>query len=106
MEFTISSNVTLDKYLAYRIAQCGNEFNVLLHGNKLYQQRLVDQYCKMETARMRWVISSQKRLRSDLYQGVLDSVRHGDLERSGFLLYCLLLLLGHQDICMSNVKMH
>ena len=59
--------LTLQKYLAYRIAPRLHTLNVLHHGYKLYQQWLVDQYCKMEMAKMQWFRISQSTIRADLY---------------------------------------
>lgn len=75
-------NVTLNQWLTYYMMQ-RNTFNVYHHGGKLYQQWLVDQYCKMETARMRWVKNNQKTLRADLYRGVEDALQSGDLSNTG-----------------------
>jgi hypothetical protein len=77
------SKVTLSKYLAYHTAPRANQFNVLHHGRKLFQQWVVDQYCKMETQRLRWIRQHQKTIRAELYQGLQDALRHNNLENLG-----------------------
>jgi len=50
----INLKCMLNEYIAHRMAPRANVFNVHHHGNRLYQQWLVDQFCKMEMAQMKW----------------------------------------------------
>jgi len=76
--------VTLRQYLAYHIAvRPSGPFSVLHQANKLFQQWLVDQFCKMETARIKYIRTNQKKIRADLYQGVVDSIHNGTTSTSG-----------------------
>jgi hypothetical protein len=48
--------------------------------NKLGQQYVVDQYCKMELQRMRFIRNNQTALRSDLYMGLADNLNANDVD--------------------------
>ena len=61
----------------------GPNSNMLHYFGKLYQQYIVDQFCKIELMRLRFIKSNQQKLRADLYQGVMDSIQRGDVEQSG-----------------------
>ena len=50
----------------------------ILFGKKLFQEWMVDQFCKVESRRLLWISQNQKILRSDLYQGLSDAIRAGD----------------------------
>ena len=52
----------------------------------MYQQYLVDQWAKIELHRLRWIRTHQAQLRSDLYQGVQDSLNNQEVENSGRLI--------------------
>jgi PIF1-like helicase/Helitron helicase-like domain at N-terminus len=51
-------------------------------GGRLSQQFLVDMYIKIESCRLDYFRKSQKKIRSDLYQGIVDSVHAGELRAS------------------------
>jgi hypothetical protein len=54
---------------------CRGVFNLLvLHGQRLFQQFLVDTYIKLETTRPDYILFNQARIRDDLYKGLMDSV--------------------------------
>ena len=74
--------IKLNQYLRYHIAT--HDLNNVLHqGRKLFQQYMVDQYCKVESQRLSYLQWNQDTLRADLYQGVQDSLASGDVEQSG-----------------------
>lgn len=52
--------------------------NYLLLGRRLYQQYLVDMYCKIETERLQWFKREQKTLRADSYTSLRDSLLASD----------------------------
>jgi hypothetical protein len=54
------------------------DHSLFIYGKKLFQEWLVDQYCKIESRRLLWVRMNQKNLRSDLYQGLADALAAGD----------------------------
>ena len=43
-------------------------------GGRLFQQYVVDAYCKIEAQRLDWVEKNQDKLRTDTLQGLLDFV--------------------------------
>ena len=50
----------------------------MLYGKRLFQQYVVDMYIKVETSRLDYIRNHQKQIRSDLYQGVVDSLQAGE----------------------------
>jgi len=52
-------------------------FNVLHHGNKLFQQWLVDQICKIESTQLRFIKNNQKHLHADTYEAIQQAMQHG-----------------------------
>ncbi|KAJ9553041.1 hypothetical protein OSB04_017086 [Centaurea solstitialis] len=69
------------EYYCYKFQIRPHE-NVLLFGGRLFQQFVVDTYIKLETARLEFVERNQVRIRSDLYQGVVDCVNAGEVQPS------------------------
>ena len=51
---------------------------VLLKAKRLFQQFLVDAYCKIETERLQFLRREQKALRADCYQDLRDAIVDGD----------------------------
>ena len=51
---------------------------VLLKAKRLFQQFLVDAYCKIETERLQFLRREQKALRADCYQDLRDAMVDGD----------------------------
>ncbi len=54
------------------------DHSLFIYGKKLFQEWLVDQFCKIESRRLLWVRMNQKNVRSDLYQGLADALAAGD----------------------------
>jgi hypothetical protein len=63
-----------------RIDALGLEVNtcMIVRGKKLYQEWLVDQYCKVENERLNYLRFNQNKIRADLYQGLADAVHAAD----------------------------
>ena len=57
-------------------------FSPIHFGGKLFQQYLVDAYCKVEAGRLCYHALNQSKLRADSYQGLLDHVRNQADERN------------------------
>lgn len=53
---------------------------MILRGGRLLQQYVVDNYVKIEAHRLRWFQSNQKTIRSELYQGLQDSLQEGEFQ--------------------------
>jgi hypothetical protein len=51
---------------------------VLLRGDQLRQQYIVDAYADVEQNCLRYLRLNQKKLRADLYQGLQDAIVVGD----------------------------
>lgn len=64
--------------LMYRGRDDDSQRNDLHRFGKLFQQYIVDMYAKMESSRLGYVRLNQKKMRSDLYSGVMDAMRLGD----------------------------
>ena len=79
-----NKKVTLNQYVSYHLMVRNSvPFSPIHHLNKLGQQWIVDQYCKMELGRMHYLKTHQKDLRADLYTGLADNLLAGDLEQTG-----------------------
>ena len=52
--------------------------SVLLRAKQLFQQYLVDAYCKIETERLQFLRHEQTALRADCYQDLWDAILDGD----------------------------
>ena len=57
--------------------------NALHFGQKLFEQWIVDQYCKIEMGRLCYIRQNQTKLRRELYRGVQDAIQAGDLSNVG-----------------------
>ena len=54
------------------------EMSLLLHGGRLLQQYVVDNYVKIETMRLRYLRNNQDIIRAELYQGLQDALASGE----------------------------
>ncbi|KAL0340284.1 UNVERIFIED_CONTAM: hypothetical protein Sradi_4545200 [Sesamum radiatum] len=52
--------------------------SILLHGGRLLQQYVVDNYVKIETQKLRWVRFHQHDIRAELYEGLQDCLDAGE----------------------------
>ncbi|KAI9091985.1 hypothetical protein K1719_027920 [Acacia pycnantha] len=64
--------LTPREYLAFRLMRRKSETSVILHGNKLLQQFIVDGYSMVESDRLDYIRKHQKELRVDLYSGITN----------------------------------
>ena len=64
-------------YYRYHIMVRQN-VSVLLRAKRLFQQYLVDAYCKIETERLQFLRREQTTLRADCYQDWRDAILDGD----------------------------
>lgn len=53
-----------------------------MQSGRLLQQFIVDMYVKIETSRLDYFRNRQREIRADLYQGIVDSVSHGETSGS------------------------
>ncbi|KAI9087212.1 hypothetical protein K1719_030847 [Acacia pycnantha] len=59
-----------------------SQTSVILHGNKLLQQFIVDGYSMVESDRLDYIRKHQKELRVDLYSGITDALTRGETDPS------------------------
>ena len=79
-----NKKVTLTQYISYHLMiRNAVPLSPVHHLNKLSQQWIVDQYCKIELGRLTYLKLDQKALRADLYSGLVDNMVQGDLEQTG-----------------------
>ena len=57
--------------------------NALHFGQKLFEQWIVDQYCKIEMGQLCYICQNQTKLQWELYCGVQDAIQAGDLSNVG-----------------------
>ena len=69
--------LTVMVYYRYHI-MVRQQVPVLLKAKRLFQQFLVDAYCKIETERLQFLRREQKALRADCYQDLRDAMVDGD----------------------------
>jgi len=61
-------------YAAFHIQQHKDEFSLLLHGGRLFQQYLVDMWAAADQNRLNYLRFNQSEIRATLYQGLTDAI--------------------------------
>ncbi|KAG5544393.1 hypothetical protein RHGRI_016971 [Rhododendron griersonianum] len=74
--------VSAREFYAYRLQIRKNTNEILLESARLLQQFTVDMYVKIETSRLDYFRNRQEEIRADLYQGIVDSIAHGESDPS------------------------
>ncbi|KAG5537863.1 hypothetical protein RHGRI_025085 [Rhododendron griersonianum] len=74
--------VSAREFYAYRLQIRRNTNSILLESARLLQQFTVDMYVKIETSRLDYFRNRQEEIRADLYQGIVDSIGHGESDPS------------------------
>ncbi|XP_062208911.1 uncharacterized protein LOC133910581 [Phragmites australis] len=79
-----SKHVSAREYYCFKLQIRLGEFNILLHGRRLFQQWVVDIYIKIESMRLDWYSKpeNQALIRADLYQGIIDTIAAGEVRAS------------------------
>ncbi|CAN1317210.1 ATP-dependent DNA helicase PIF1 [Linum perenne] len=75
-------NVTQREYYCYRLQFRADEGKTLIRGGKMLQHYCIDAFTTVEQSRLSYIRYHQKELRSDIYQGLYDAFRRGDLRGS------------------------
>ena len=71
--------VRAKSYAAYFIQDRNPQDNALfIHGKRLFQEWLVDQFSKVESQRLFWICENQQTLLTDLYKGLADVITAGE----------------------------
>ncbi|PKA47983.1 hypothetical protein AXF42_Ash016330 [Apostasia shenzhenica] len=74
--------VSCIEYYCYKLQIRLAKNSILLKSGRLLQQFVVDMYIKIETGKLDFYRKEQKKIRADLYQGVVDSVALGERNAS------------------------
>ena len=78
-----NKNCTLIQFIIFHISNHFNRVNIFHCQRKLFLEYLVDQYCKAEMGRFRFLNLNQLSIRADLYLGVIDFLNSGDINNTG-----------------------
>ncbi|XP_075512261.1 uncharacterized protein LOC142547728 [Primulina tabacum] len=70
--------VSCREYYCYKFQIRDNMPSMLLYAGRLLQQYAVDMYIKLETTRLDYFRRNQAEMRSELYQGIVDSIINGE----------------------------
>lgn len=76
------NELTMRQFYFFRIQQRCNEGHTLLQAGRLLQQYIVDAYMAIEEERFRYIHNNQKKLRANLFGGLMDVVVRGDSDCS------------------------
>ncbi|XP_042979937.1 uncharacterized protein LOC122310117 [Carya illinoinensis] len=74
--------VSCREYYCYKLQIRENVRSILLLSGRLLQQFIVDMYVKIETSRLDYFRSKQQHIRSELYQGIVDTITLGEIDAS------------------------
>ena len=74
------TNITPMMYYGWHLFEKAGEFSTVLHAAQLFQQYLVDQFCKVEAKRLSYLCHNQTQLRAADYTALRDSL--GDSRRA------------------------
>ncbi|KAL0307589.1 UNVERIFIED_CONTAM: hypothetical protein Sangu_3021300 [Sesamum angustifolium] len=70
--------ITCCDYYAYMLQIRGITLSIILHGGRLLQQYVVDNYVKIEAQKLRWIRFHQNDIRAELYEGLQDCLNAGE----------------------------
>ncbi|KAG7986452.1 hypothetical protein I3843_03G080700 [Carya illinoinensis] len=74
--------VSCREYYCYKLQIRENLKSILLISGQLLQQFVVDMYVKIQTSRLDYFRCNQQHIRSELYQGIVDSIDLGETNAS------------------------
>ncbi|XP_062088611.1 uncharacterized protein LOC133795174 [Humulus lupulus] len=74
--------VSCREYYCYKLQIRENVRSILLLSGRLLHQFLVDMYVKIETSRLDYFRGKQQHIRSELYQGIVDTITFGETNPS------------------------
>ncbi|XP_073156642.1 uncharacterized protein [Henckelia pumila] len=70
--------VSCREYYCYKFQIRSHIQSILFYSRRLLQQYAVDMYIKLETTRLDYCRNNQSELRSEYYQGIVDSINCGE----------------------------
>ncbi|XP_042027246.1 uncharacterized protein LOC121774434 [Salvia splendens] len=79
---THRKSISPKEFFAFRLHERISEYSILLFGRRLFQQFVVDAYTMIETGRLTFVRTHQKRLRAELYSGLAEAVLRSETDGS------------------------
>jgi hypothetical protein len=71
-------NVTMAKFYGYRLQHRDTDGIMLVRGDRLWHQYIVDAYAAIEQNRFKYLRMNKKKLRTDLYQGLQNAIVAND----------------------------
>ncbi|XP_042941344.1 uncharacterized protein LOC122276004 [Carya illinoinensis] len=74
--------VSCREYYCYKLQIRENVRSILLLSGRLLQQFVVNMYVKIETSRLDYFRNKQQHIRSELYQGIVDTITLGETDAS------------------------
>jgi hypothetical protein len=69
-----SRRLTLCRYVAFRIHSRAGEYNVLLHGGRLFTRYMVDMFACLDQSRLRYLQDNQPQIRAAHFSGLEDAM--------------------------------
>ncbi|XP_060202830.1 uncharacterized protein LOC132631247 [Lycium barbarum] len=76
------NNVSCREYYCYKLQIRDNEDNETLHSGRLFQQYSVDEFIKVETQRLDFLLFNQDLFRLEVLAGLRDLLRQGERDTS------------------------
>lgn len=67
-----NNRVTLKEFAAHRLHIRDNNLNLMFETGKLFQEKVVSDYMKVESNNLNWIAQNQTKLRIEEYQGLMD----------------------------------
>ncbi|XP_047949388.1 uncharacterized protein LOC125195255 [Salvia hispanica] len=74
--------VSPKEFYSYRIHDRAFECSIILYAKRLFQQFIVDAYTAIESGRLTYVRTQQKKLRAEIYSGLEEAVLRGETDSS------------------------
>jgi len=72
------NNVSCRQYYCFKIQMRDDENDELLHTGRIFQQYIVDVFINLETQRLDFFFFNPDLFRMEVFQGLLDVLRHGE----------------------------
>nr|XP_043639114.1 uncharacterized protein LOC122610187 [Erigeron canadensis] len=76
------TKLTMREFFCYLIQDRPGEFSLLLHSRKLFHQFLVDAYTMIESDRLNYIRTQQKKLRTDTFKNLTENIENGNNDAS------------------------
>lgn len=77
---TKRSSITAREFYAYVLQQRPSDGLTLIKGGKLFHQYVVDAFTSIERMRLEYIKRKQKKMRYDVFQGIVDALSKGDTD--------------------------